>query len=162
VPNFSVPAGDTVELLIPLAVDPVAGTRATWALYAAAFANPYTPVIVVKDSALHHGSGHGGVSIIASPPQLAVLLTMADTAALIGNYYWVTSLNDPAGHVTTAASGILTVTLSALAILPPSSASYDNRPFQSWMTVPVYYGGGLRQVTATMWLGSPTGPPWGR
>jgi hypothetical protein len=85
-----------------------------------------------------------------------------DTDTLLGNHVWLASLIDGAGNITTASYGVLTVTLSALGIdwlatLPPWPG-YDSKPFQQWMTPPVYSG--VMGVPA-LWR-APGAPPWGR
>lgn len=133
--NLSVPAGDTLELSVPLSPDfaPSVGEVLQWHVYAATYANPYGIFVIAKDN-----SSGGGVELIASPPSLAVLLDRTDTLALLGNYYWEAKRIDTAGNYTTLASGILTVTLSQSAIpvnppmAPPANPSVPSWPWGWW------------------------------
>jgi hypothetical protein len=153
--------------MIPLAADPVPGTVAIWELFAAKFANPVLPAIIYKDSEGHHVSGasHGGVAIIDSPDALSVMLMGGDTDALLGNYVWTATLVDPAGNVTTASSGTLTVTLSAASIAHlatiPAPPPYDATPFQTWMMPLVYKGIGCPVYSGWQIWRPPGGPPFG-
>jgi len=151
--DFSIPAGDTAELLISLAATPEPGATAAWALYAASFANPAAAPLVVK------------AGILISPPQIAVPLVAADTAALLGNYIWIASVTDLSGDVTTVGFGVLTVTMSVATVanlaMLPAPPPYDARPFDAWMTPAVYLGvvpGGGNN--AWLWQKAVGGPPF--
>lgn len=140
--NLSAPAGDTLELSVPLSPDfvPTGGEVLQWHAYTATYANPYGIPIIAKDN-----SSGGGVELIASPPSLAVMLARTDTLPLLGNYYWEAKRIDTAGNYTTLASGILTVTLSQSAIpvdapmAPPANAP----PYPPWWWFTI---GGSRPV----------------
>lgn len=142
--NLSAPAGDTLELSVPLPLNfaMATGDVLRWHAYTATYANPYGAPIIAKDT-----GSHGGVALI-SPPSLAVMLLRADTLALLGNYYWEAKQIDMAGNYTTLASGILTVTLSQSIIpvdppmAPPANPQPPSYPPWWWYTIggsqPVY------------------------
>jgi hypothetical protein len=104
--NFSVAAGNSLELAIPVDGLELSGALAYWRLYISTYGAP-TPLSVPM---IEKDNDHlGGVVLVPSPESMIVNLTKTDTEDLAGNYYYEAKVNEHDGEVTTVAQGIVTV-----------------------------------------------------
>jgi hypothetical protein len=109
--NFSVPAGNDIEIKVDLTSDiqgdTLAGATLTWQVFTQDNGVPLASPLMIWKSNL---SGAGGINVLSSPLTFAINLEAGDTLGLLGNYYHEGLMVDAGGLRTTLFVGLMTVT----------------------------------------------------
>ena len=124
--NFSVPAGNDVQIALSVApdtdLDTLEGSIILWRVYAQQFGIPnfgasetLPPPPPSPSPSLapliEKSTDDGTIVVLPSPPMSCqILIASADTREMLRNYYFETSMMDISGNTSTLNCGIMTVT----------------------------------------------------
>ena len=115
--NFSVPAGDDVEVTLEVTPDlevfTLEESQIFWRVYPQAFG---IPIITGSPAALiEKSSNDGSIVVLPSPPMTAkIKISGVDTSSLLRNYYHETTMIDFVGSRSTLNCGVMTVTQTGI------------------------------------------------
>lgn len=120
--NFSVPAGNDVQIALQVSpdtdLDTLDGSIILWRAYAQAFGIPNfeaLSALPVPSPAfaplIEKSTDDGSIVILPSPPMSCqIMIAAADTRELLRNLYHETTMMDASGNTSTLNAGIMTVT----------------------------------------------------
>ena len=123
--NFSVPAGNDVQIALSVApdtdLDTLEGSIILWRVYAQAFGIPNFYAYATLDDLpspspstsplLEKSTDDGSILVLPSPPMACqILIAAGDTREMLRNYYFETSMMDVSGKTSTLNCGIMSVT----------------------------------------------------